>query len=298
MPVPSGVAPGPIQEVVRRIHSLPTLPQMAVDVAMLARKEDVTMSMVAGKIDRDPAISSKLLRVANSSYYGLPRSVRTTESAILVLGLKQVANVVLGITVVRAFPPPPGLPSFDREKFWTHSAAVGLTARILSDHLGLPVNGEEFSAGVLHDVGKIVLDQYFHEDFLRGLDASRQKGISEAEAEREIFGVTHAELGGWMLDQWKLPHSLAHAAAFHHAPESCPEDRALVSIIALSDELTRLAGLSLESETSVPIGEHPGWAILAQEGGMEIPDPDAAAATVLERLDAARSRGELGWLKG
>lgn len=295
----AGTAADRVQEIAGRIQSLPTLPQLAIDVATLARKDDVTVSMVAGKIDRDPAVSSKLLRIANSSYYGLPRSVKTTESAILVLGLKQLANVVLGITVVKAFPSPPGMPAFDREKFWMHSAAVGLTSRILCDHLGMPVNGEEFSAGVLHDVGKIVFDQHFHAQFVRALDLARQRGISEVDAEREIFGVTHAELGGWMLDRWKLPHALAHAAAYHHDPQSAPTDRPLVAVISLANEITRLAGLSLAQETSQPLVSHPAWEILAKEGdGVLVHEPDAIVASVLEKLDLARQRGELGWLRG
>lgn len=287
-----------IQEKVRRIKSLPTLPQLALEVSALARREDVTMADVASKIDRDPAVSSKLLRVANSSFYGLPRLVTTTEGSILVLGLKQVQNIVLGVSVVNAFPPAQGKPTFDRDKFWQHCAGVGLLSRMIAEQMGLPTNGEEFSGGVLHDIGKIVIDQYFHEELVAAMELASKKQIPMLEAERETLGVTHAEIGGWLMHQWKLPPSLSQIAFFHHEPQAAANHKGLVALVSLADEVAKTCGLALEEKLPEAAQSHPSWELLRKEHPKAVAmDPKLVLLAIRERIETAKSKGELGWLK-
>lgn len=288
-----------IQGKIRGIGTLPTLPSVAVEVVSMARDENATMAAIANHIDGDPAISSKLLRVANSSFYGLPRYVNTTEGAILVIGLREVQNIILSVSVINAFPVPKGKPSFDREKFWLHCSGVGLVARYLSRRLGLSFSGEEFSGGVLHDIGKIVMDQYFHDLFVESLELRQSKGITGAEAEKQVFGVSHAEVGGWMLNYWKLPLSLARVAAFHHQPEDAQENRDLVAVIALSNIMAQVLGIGLaEDKLPSPIEEHKAWKVLAEANpALAKLDPQVAFLGVREDLEEAKKLGELNWIQ-
>ena len=291
--------PDTIKETIRRIQTLPTLPQVALDVMAMARDESVTMAQVAGRIDGDPAISSKLLRVANSVHYGLPKSVRTVGGAILVMGLKQVQHLILGVSAYKAFPEVPGKPSFDRERFWRHSASVGYVARLLAERLCLPVNGEEFSGGVLHDVGTIVLDQFFHRQWVEAMDIQIRKNMSREDAEAKVFGTTHTEIGGWMLNYWKLPLSLARCAAFHHHPDKTGGDPTLVSLVALADRVAKEHGLGFEEEIEeFPLELHPGWEILKRENPfLREVDPAAICLGVKEALEDAQRLGELNWFR-
>lgn len=299
MTIAAGKSLEAIQEKIKKIGSLPTLPDVAVDVMKMAANESITMAEVADRIDGDPAVSSKLLRVANSSLYGLPRAITTTEGAILVLGLKQVQNVILSVSVFSAFPQTKGKPSFDREKFWQHCSGVGLLARLLGNRLTLVTNGEEFSGGVLHDVGKIVLDQYFHDQFVQAMELAASQKISMLEAEQKVFGTTHHEIGGWLLQLWNLPDELSTIVNFHHNPEQAVDHRSLVALVALGNSMAKQFQIGLvEDPDAAELELHPAWQILRSEN-RKLTELDAGAAilAVQSDLEERKKRGELNWLK-
>jgi len=269
-----------LEEIKRRIQnigSLPTLPKVATEVISMAGNPDVSIKEIASVISQDPSLSAKILKVANSAFYGLKQRVASIQLALVILGLNKIKNLVIGISVFKTFPVKPGHPTFDREKFWEHSVGCGQIAKILAALLGCEMDGEEFVAGLLHDIGKIVMDQFFHEEFTRVVDFTYEKDVPMIEAEKEVLGVTHAEIGSWLAEDWKLPLSLVEAITFHHQPQEAVLNPTLTSLVRLSDLFCKAKGIGFSGDTQgISISDRVAWKTLK------------AAKPQLEDLDMER----------
>lgn len=255
-----------VKEAIARAGDLPTLPQVVMRVSNLAADPSTAMSELVRIIHDDPALTTKILRVANSAFYGMSRHVESLNTALLVLGMRELINLVACISVFRAFPTIPGQPTFDRNAFWVHSAGCGEIARAISQRLKLRLNTEGFTAGLLHDIGKIILDQYFHDDFMETLELSQTKRISMVEAEDSVLGVNHAELGVWLAEMWALPKNICGAIAYHHNLDvPTGKDRYLVALVHLADIFCKRAGIGFSGgEADASLTEGPAWEILSE----------------------------------
>jgi len=139
-----------------------------------------------------------------------------------------------------------------------------MAARKLCEHLKVNFDGEEFVVGLLHDVGKLVLDLVAHEEMSRAIAATHETGISMRHAEQEVFGVDHAEVSGWMCQRWNLPEDLVDAVRFHHDPGKAEFNRMLAAVVYLADGIARVAGNGFGGETTpITIEETDAWRILA-----------------------------------
>ncbi len=266
-----------IKERIQNIGSLPTLPKVATEVISMAGNPDVSIKEIASIISQDPSLSAKILKVANSAFYGLKQRVASIQLALVILGLNKIKNLVIGISVFKTFPIRPGRPTFDREKFWEHSVGCGQIAKILATLLGCEMDGEEFVAGLLHDVGKIVLDQFFHDEFTKVVDLTFEKDIPMIEAEKEVLGTTHAEIGSWLAEDWKLPLSLVEAITYHHEPQKAALNPTLTSLVRLSDLFCKAKGIGFSGDAQgVSISDRIAWKTLK------------AAKPQLEELDMER----------
>lgn len=245
------------------IRDLPTLPSVIHEFHRVAEDPDAGMERIAEVIQKDPVLTGKVLRIVNSAFYGLQQKIGTLRLALVILGMKQIRHLVIGVSVMSVFPPKPGRPTFDRNRFWTHSAGVGMISRMVAARAQAMFDGVEFTAGLLHDIGKVVLDEYFHEDFTEALARSEKKGIPLYEAEDEVFGVTHAQVGEWVAGHWNLPEELCEAIAFHHKPERAERNMVLTSVVHLANLLARMKGVGFSGDrASVRIEENVGWQIL------------------------------------
>ena len=252
-----------VKDRIRRIGNLPTLPKVATEVISMVGDPDVSMKEIASVISKDPSLSAKILKVANSAFYGLSQRVASIQLALVILGLSRIKNLVIGISVFSTFPIKPGQPTFDREKFWEHSAGCGQIAKILADLLKCEMDGEEFVAGLLHDIGKIVLDQFFHDQFVKVIDLTFEKDIPMIEAEEEVVGTTHAEIGSWLAEEWKLPLSLVEAITHHHSPQEAVLNPILTSIVRLSDLFCKAKGIGFSGDTKgIAISDRIAWKTL------------------------------------
>jgi HD-like signal output (HDOD) protein len=207
---------GEIRSVVERIQKLPTLPEIGVSILDLAADPEVSMEAMAEAINRDPSLAARVLKVANSPFYGMPRQVDSLQLALVILGLSEVRNIALGIMILKVIKGLDTHVTYDRDKFWTHSLGCGIAARILSRKLHLRNDGADFIVGLLHDTGKIIIDEYFSEDFLKIHDASMQSHCSMIEAEKRFLGESHERIGGWLAEKWRLPETLCEAIIHHH----------------------------------------------------------------------------------
>lgn len=227
-------------ERIRRCPSLPSLPAIAVQVLQLVQSNDVDIPEIARVITRDPALSSKILKTVNSSFYGRPQPVSTVSHALVILGLQSVKTLVLGFSLVsnlsgRKKPGRAGR-GFDHMRYWRRSVYAATAAKIVGSRAKVVSHEELFLATLLSDIGQLVLDQVLGEEYGALCDGAR--GHDEVtERERSRLGLTHAEAGGVLAESWKLPPLLSQPLAGHHSPESV-EDPSLRRMA----ELVRLCG--------------------------------------------------------
>ncbi len=274
-PLPSAAAPlaegdaarlKQVKEQILAAGDLPTLPLIALQVSRLASNPLTGMSEIVRIIRNDPPLTAKILRVANSAFYGMPRRIESLNMALVVLGMRELNNLVTCITVLKTFPPAPGSQRFDRRAFWEHSAGCGEIARVIATRLHLKLHGVEFTAGLLHDVGKIVFEQHLHQDFMAAVNAAADENLTSVNAERKIIGVDHAEIGSWLAEVWNLPPSIVEAIRYHHQPAHAPEHAPLTAVVRLADLFTRtLLERSHRPSLNEELVRDPAWDTLAKQ---------------------------------
>jgi putative nucleotidyltransferase with HDIG domain len=254
-----------IKQQILSIGDLPTLPNVAIEVSRLANAPTSGMSDLVRIIHNDPALTTRVLKIANSAFYGMPKRIESLNMALVVLGMREINTLVTSISIFRAFPTVPGRATFDREKFWEHSAGCGEIAKVIAHKLSIRVYGAEFTAGLLHDIGKIILDQYFHQDFLQALEISKAEQIPMAAAEEKVLGVSHTQLGAWLSQMWNLPPNLVDAIVYHHDPMDSRDHQTLCALIHLSDIFCKKLGIGFSGdEVDVSVETDPAWNALKQ----------------------------------
>lgn len=228
-----------IRRTVEELRDLPTLPKVALEVRRIVSDPKSSMTDLMEVISKDPPISSRVLRIANSAYLGVPRKIDNLRTALVILGTKEISNLVMTITILRLFPASES-GGIDITKFWTHSAACAEVTAGLYEGLRLPVPASAYFAGLLHDIGKIILYQYFHEYHVKCHQLAQKANISAVEAELQVIGVDHGHIGGWLTQRWNLPDEISRAVSQHHLR---PVDVAPFSLPVMVHWANRLAHL-------------------------------------------------------
>ena len=233
---------GSIKQLVDRIENVPTLPQVVGRVLAATQDPKTSAEDVNKIILADQALTAKILKLVNSAFYGFPRRIGTVTEAVVILGFGTIRNLAITASVFRSFRRE-GKGRFDRTAFWKHCVAVGVVSRIVARQLHLPNREDIFIAGLLHDLGKVVLDQYLHEEFTTALELVESNNISLYEAEQQIFGVSHAEVGHWLAEHWNMPDFLIWSIGFHHRPQEAPENFPVVSLVHIANAVARYKGI-------------------------------------------------------
>jgi putative nucleotidyltransferase with HDIG domain len=176
---------------------------------------------MAEVVERDPSLSGELVRLVSSAFFGLPRQVHGVRGAIAYLGVEMLKALVLGVEIVRAFGTDDAPAGFDIEEVQSHSLLVARTARRLAT--GTRFSDDAFTAGILHDVGQLILAARMPEEFGRAIALAEEKGIPLHDAELELIGTTHARVGAYLLGLWGVKQSLVDAVLLHHDAASHAE---------------------------------------------------------------------------
>jgi putative nucleotidyltransferase with HDIG domain len=241
-------------QIYSRIDELPTLPAVIPKILGLIESDRSNAADIAGAISHDPALSAKVLKVANSAYYGFSREISSLENAVPLLGFRMVRSLALSLGIIRIFPRGERTPHFTQAGLWIHSVAVGTAARALADQFGRSSPPEQlFTIGILHDVGKLVLDQFFHDRFQQVLTAARAEGLEPHLAEREMIGLDHGEIGAMLLTRWQIPDQVANPIEAHHRQDvPAGTDGADLAILRISDSIAWELALGSEGADSPP----------------------------------------------
>jgi len=249
------VAKKELQSKIENITNLPTLPEVVTRVMAMVNNPACSSAEVAFIVGQDLALSAKILRLANSAFYGMPKSITNIHSAVVILGLNVINTMVLSLSVFDMFPHERKNTLFNRTAFWRHSTSCGLICRFLSKRnkkFVLFDSEEAFCAGLLHDIGKVVMEQYLHDDFHKALKYAKQKQVSLYKAEEAVLGYTHTDVASWLTVSWNLPTALQDALLLHHSPDKKTAHKDVVALCHYADFLCYELKLTIDEEYTSP----------------------------------------------
>lgn len=248
-----------VAQVVRRIRDLPALPTIVFDLITSFARADVDVATLADKISRDQALAAKILRLANSSFYGLQAKVGTVKQAIVVLGFDSARALAVASSVIERFGDE-RLAEIDVIEFWRHSIATALCARALARHAGLSKD-QAFIAGLLHDIGRLVLASAFPADYARVTDHCTREGISLSDAELRVLGVDHQRVGQLLGEAWRFPPPMQRAIGQHHVP-AMADLSGLAGLIHAANAVVQALDLGCDAHAAVPRLHDAVWSSL------------------------------------
>jgi len=213
-----------LRSIVSSMEAIPTLPHMFFEITGELEKEEASMKKIGEMISRDPAMTAKILQIVNSSFFSLPRTIKSPAEAVNLLGLDTVTSLVLTLEIFSKFDRQK-LEVFDIERLWDHSVRTGTLARQIAAHgdMDKTTIDNACMAGLLHDVGKLVFMDNFIDPYQEALAMAGQEQIPLHEAEIRIFGATHCQIGAYLLGIWGLPGNIVETVGFHHMPEDLPD---------------------------------------------------------------------------
>ncbi|HEX7901996.1 MAG TPA: HDOD domain-containing protein [Planctomycetota bacterium] len=272
-----------VRKLVDKVQGLPTLPSMLNNINQMVLNPQTSAKEVAQIISSDPALTSKVLRVVNSSFYGFPNRITTVSHAIVILGFNTIKSIVLSSTIFDVFRRGAKPGDFDRAEFWKHSIGCGAAAKVLGRRINYPMLEELFIAGLLHDVGKIVLDQYVPDKFGEVVALVRSRDILISEAETEVLGVTHADVGAWLFEKWNLSKGLTDTVRCHHNPALAGESQRFAEIIHVADVLVRAVRFGNGGDQKIPAIQESAWRSL----GLSEKELDGLLAQTTQEIEKA-----------
>ncbi|MGH7149412.1 MAG: sensor domain-containing diguanylate cyclase [Planctomycetota bacterium] len=234
---------------IRNQRTLPTLPPIALDVVQLCGRDDVSLEDIARAVMRDPALTSRLLRIANSVAFGRPRQIGTVPHAISLLGLSTVRVVALASALIDNVEHR-RIPEFDYEGFWRNSVAAALAARSFSELSAKPHPDEAFLAGLLQDLGLYGLADALMDRYLSLLQSAQEQGLDLAPLEEERLGVNHADISAALLESWGFPDRIVEAVRRHTHPSSVLPPPTEADEIATAAHLGELAAATFRRPTA------------------------------------------------
>jgi putative nucleotidyltransferase with HDIG domain len=243
------------EHVIRQIQELPSLPVVVLELLSSMDQDDTDVHVLAQKIELDQALAAKTLRIANSSFYGMQSKVTSIPQAVSVLGFHSIRTVVTACALTGSFAPVSG--GFDFQAFWRHSLATAIAARLLAPHLR--VNPETaFTAGLLHDLGTLVLVTRFPAEHALVRSYRQAHDCQMAEAELAVIGIDHAQVGSALAAYWKFPEAIQRAVAEHHAIERL-EAGGLPLAVHLANAVALALDLAGVDDALVPPLSPSGW---------------------------------------
>jgi len=266
------------QEAVRKITTIATLPEVTAKIIATVEDPKSTASQLHRIVSHDPALVTRILKVVNSSFYGLPGQIGSIERAIVLLGLNAVKNIAVAASLGQLFRGAKLCEGFTAKDLWTHCIAVAVAAREMARQMKAPIADEAFLAGMIHDIGILVSLQLWPEQLREVCDIARRDGRSFREVEQEKFGLDHQQLGQALAEMWKFPRPCQLVAGYHHEPATLGDDnRLLVSLVYTADVICCKSTKHGFNLTALHQGLDGG-------GAGEAIDP-AIAAKVAENLD-------------
>jgi len=233
-----------VKRLFARIGEVSSLPAVAIRIIEVANASSTAALDLLEAVQFDAALAMRIMRTVNSSYYSLQNKVADLKLAITLLGFKEIRNLAMTAYVAQLFKKGAGHGKYTREGLWNHLIGVGAVARLIARTCGKVPPREAYLAGLLHDVGLILIDQYLHKPFCKVIDSLTAE-TPICELEQEVLGFDHGELGEFVTSQWNLPEHLTKTIRYHHAPlEYDGPHREMVYVVSLADVFCHVKGVA------------------------------------------------------
>lgn len=224
-----------LQKIVNKLRDIPTLPMVVTKIVEIVDSPDSSANDLNKVISMDQALTMKVLKLVNSAFYGFPKKIETLTQAIVILGFNTVRSLALSISMIDFFSPKGTRHCLNYPEFWKHSISTSSLAKLLAKKSFPALSEEAFVAGLIHDVGIIVLDQFLPIEFSQVLNEVNNKKIPFYDAEKFVIELTHCDVGRMLASKWNFPESLTAALAYHHDPVSNHAYFPLIAIIHAAD---------------------------------------------------------------
>lgn len=251
-----------IRTKIKESMELATLSAVAVQAVQMLRDPDVDIRRVAETVSYDQSMTSKILRLVNSSFYGFQGKIGSLSQAIVLLGFSTVRNVILSVSVLQAFSGGKGSNVFDVGRFWEHSVGAAFIARNLAEHAKQKQPEEAFIGGLLHDIGKVFILQFLRKDLDEIMVLVKEKDMSIRAAEEAVLGVDHAWIGHMIVKNWHFPPNLCQGIGYHHSPNLLAEKQeelVFTSVIHMADIICRGLDIGSGGDDLVPDINTAAW---------------------------------------
>jgi HD-like signal output (HDOD) protein len=255
--------PSKISTVIPEVSQIPPLPSVTTRILEIAENPNSSAQDLTEIISHDPALTAQILKAANSAFYGFPNKIGTVYLAIVILGFNMVRTIALSSGVLKLFRNKGSKTSLlNPNLFWEHSLKSGVACKLLATNYKYYLTGEAFTAGILHDIGRIVLAHYATGKYNEVIKLSVKKKCSLIEAETDLLQFNHADVGGFLLRAWSLPIPIVEAVSYHHQPKQSPNAADLASITHLASYLSHLHSFKEGKEKEEPVLAPAHWGIL------------------------------------
>jgi len=240
------------EEYLRDVEQLPTLPTVYLSLCEVVESPHSTIGDVVRVLSNDQAMVSHILRLVNSAYYGLTNRIDTVSRAVVLLGIEEVRGLVLAASVMNLFDKREDLFDFRPAEFWGHAIATGLAARAIGKATGIQALENFFVAGLLHDIGKLYMFEFFEEDFLKVLKRVQQTRILFGDAEEDILHTNHACIGNILAQEWRLAENLCDVIRYHDNLDDVRVLTPMLAAVHIANVLTRALELGYAGDRLVP----------------------------------------------
>jgi len=271
----------------RFTSNIPPFPKCVQRVLTMLRDPRIQLTKVAEVVSLDQGFAGKVLRMANSAYFGLPRRVYNVTEALVLLGYANVRNVLISASASNILSTAVEAYRLDAGCLWEHSVGTAYAAQMLSRKIGMQVYSMAFSCGLLHDVGKVAIDlALLDESKAEMRSLIRSRGVLAAEL--ASVGVTHSQVGGEICRRWNLPEEIIDAVSYHHNPRECSENRVIAGVVATADKCSHLllegSNLTVHHLADLPDGSYVPDAQSLHRLSEELPAMVASSKELLQAV--------------
>jgi len=237
-----------LDQLLRTVKDMPVLPESIHKILQLTEDPDSTVQDIEREILKDQSLASKVLRLANSAYYGYPRKIGTISEATILLGFQAIRSLTLASGVNKFLIQE--LPGYGLKKYelWRQSQSCAIVSRMIARKIKFKKPELAYVAGLLHDIGKVVLNHYVATRYQEIMEKVENENKSFLEAEREILGFDHSQVGARLGEKWNFPPELVEAIAYHHTPEKSSLLPVLVSIVHIADAIVMFMGIGMGAD--------------------------------------------------
>ena len=279
-------------DLVSGVVRLVSLPEVCIRVNEMMDDADTSASDIGKVISQDTGLTARLLKIVNSSFYGAPSKIETVTRAVTVIGLRELRGLVLAASAIETFSKIPN-DILNMVQFWRHSVYCGVVAQLLADRCHVLHSERLFVAGLLHDIGKLILCHRLPTESKAVVEKLKVEELLDFEIEQDIIGFDHAEVGGELIKVWQMPDSLEQAIRYHHDPSKAENISMEICLVHMANVLTGWAEQELDVDVELnvqPIAQV-AWDITGLDDSVIDPVLKEAGPLFIDALESILPRG-------